>query len=139
MKDEYPALATVGRRKANIQIIPLIDVVFFLLATFVLFTLSLNKLLSLPATLPKADGEGKSDAIVLQVTDAGVFWDKDFITDKELPPRLAEYVKTTKTPRVLLAGDEQAKYGRTVAALDELRKAGIDEVCFETAPRKTGN
>jgi len=45
------------RRKASIQIIPLIDVVFFLLATFVLFTLSLNKLTSMPLNLPVA-GDG---------------------------------------------------------------------------------
>lgn len=138
MNNHYPALAEVGRRRATIQIIPLIDVVFFLLATFVLFTLSLNKILSLPTTLPVPGGSGESTALVLQVTDAGIYWEKELITDRELPPRLAEYVRTTKNPRVLLAGDEKAKYGRTVAALDEARKAGISEICVETQPRGSG-
>ena len=41
-----------GKKKARIEIIPLIDVIFFLLATFVLFTLSLNRIQSVPITLP---------------------------------------------------------------------------------------
>ena len=44
--------ATAGRR-ARIEIIPLIDVIFFLLATFVLFTLSLNKTGGLPVCCPR--------------------------------------------------------------------------------------
>jgi biopolymer transport protein ExbD len=139
MTNDYPSLASVGRRKANIQIIPLIDVVFFLLATFVLFTLCLNKLISLPVTLPVGDPkETPNHSVVLQVTDAGIFWDKDLITDKELSPRLAEYVKSTKEPRILVAGDEKAKYGPTVAVLDEVRKAGISAVSIETTYRATG-
>ena len=42
------------RKKARIEIIPLIDVIFFLLATFVLFTLSLNRIQSVPVDLPFA-------------------------------------------------------------------------------------
>ena len=42
------------RKKARIEIIPLIDVIFFLLATFVLFTLSLNRIQSVPLNLPVA-------------------------------------------------------------------------------------
>ena len=43
-----------GKKKARIEIIPLIDVIFFLLATFVLFTLSLNKIAAITVVLPKA-------------------------------------------------------------------------------------
>ena len=46
--------ADEGKKKARIEIIPLIDVIFFLLATFVLFTLSLDKIASIPVQLPKA-------------------------------------------------------------------------------------
>lgn len=138
MNNDYAALATAGRRKANIQIIPLIDVVFFLLATFVLFTLSLNRILSVPVVLPAAGEPGPKTSIVLQVTDAGLYWDKELINDQELAPRLAAYVKSTDLPRVLLSSDEKAKYGQTVTALDEVRKAGIKEVSVETVHRATG-
>ncbi len=47
--------ADEGKKKARIEIIPLIDVVFFLLATFVLFTLSLQRISSVDVTLPNAD------------------------------------------------------------------------------------
>lgn len=134
---EIPELSP--RRKANVQIIPLIDVVFFLLATFVLYTLMLNKIASIPLTLPVADrGEPGQPPLVLQVTEAGLYWDKELITERELPIRLSTYVKETKNPRVMLAGDNTAKYGATTAALDEVRKAGIKEVSVETVWRATG-
>jgi biopolymer transport protein ExbD len=142
------AQTSSGRKKANIQIIPLIDVIFFLLATFVLFTLSLNKIVSVPVELPVAAPKDDRPVdinnlpVVLQVTDAGIYWDKDLITERELPPRLLNYVQQTrlkaKEPRVLLAGDDRAKFGPTVAALDEVRKAGITQVSIETVDRGTG-
>ncbi len=137
------AQQSTGRKKANIQIIPLIDVVFFLLATFVLFTLSLNKIISIPVELPVAAPPTTSQPnpdppVVLQVTDAGIYWDKELITDRELRPRLDQYVHSAKNPRILLAGDERAKYGPTVAALDEVRDAGITQVSIETVYRATG-
>ena len=132
-----------GRKKANIQIIPLIDVVFFLLATFVLFTLSLNKIVSVPVDLPVASdrpaaANPDNQPVILQVTDAGIYWDKELITDRELPPRLYQYKQNAKNPRILLAGDDRAKFGPTVTALDEVRKAGITQVSFETVYRGTG-
>lgn len=137
------AQTSSGRKKANIQIIPLIDVVFFLLATFVLFTLSLNKIISVPVELPVASPPVETKInpdppVILQVTDAGIYWDKDLITERELPPRLFQYVQNAKNPRILLAGDDRAKYGPTVAALDEVRKAGITQVSIETVYRATG-
>ena len=141
------AQTSSGRKKANIQIIPLIDVIFFLLATFVLFTLSLNKIISVPVDLPVAAPStptppSDNAPVVLQVTDAGIYWDKELITDRELPPRLQTYVQQMRIksgePRILLAGDDRAKYGPTVLALDEVRKAGIQQVSFETVYRATG-
>ena len=50
------------RKKARIEIIPLIDVIFFLLATFVLFTLSLNSIRSVDVNLPVATGPDDPNA-----------------------------------------------------------------------------
>ena len=49
-------------KKARIDIIPLIDVIFFLLATFVLFTLSLNKIQSMQVNLPQASASAPKPA-----------------------------------------------------------------------------
>jgi biopolymer transport protein ExbD len=132
-----------GPKKARIEIIPLIDVIFFLLATFVLFTLSLNAIQSVPVDLPKAAPAAPSDpddeTVVLQVSDAGTaYWNKELIGFPEIAPRLSEYKNSHANARVLITGDDKAKYGAAVKALDEVRKAGITQVSIETTYRPSG-
>ena len=131
-----------GVKKARIDIIPLIDVIFFLLATFVLFTLSLNKIQSVPVDLPQATPSAKpnpeDESVVVQVSDgATVYWNKELISFADIPSRLISYKASVASPRVLVTGDDKAKYGAMVNALDEVRKAGI-QVSIETAYRPTG-
>ncbi len=100
-----------GPKKARIEIIPLIDVIFFLLATFVLFTLSLNKIQSLPVNLPVASPTSSSkpdeDIVTLQVSDQGTcYWNKELINVSEIGPRLQQYKTQVPEPRVLIAGDD---------------------------------
>ena len=83
-------------KKATINVIPLIDVIFFLLATFVLFTLSLNKIESVPINLPRATpsmpNEEDDTSVTLQVSDIGnLYWNKELISFSELTPRLTQY------------------------------------------------
>jgi biopolymer transport protein ExbD len=131
-----------GKKKARIEIIPLIDVIFFLLATFVLFTLSLNKIVSVPVNLPVASNNPApktDDSVTLQVSDQGTcYWNKELISLAEIGPRLEQYKTQVPEPRVLIAGDDKAKFGITVRALDEVRKAGIQQVSVETRLRPTG-
>ena len=132
-----------GKKKARIEIIPLIDVIFFLLATFVLFTLSLNKIVSVPVQLPVAtentNTKPDEDMVTLQMSDSGTcYWNHELISVNEIGPRLANYKSQIASPRVLIAGDNRAKFGPVVMALDEVRKAGIDQVSVETRVRPTG-
>jgi biopolymer transport protein ExbD len=132
-----------GSKKARIEIIPLIDVIFFLLATFVLFTLSLNKIQSVPVDLPQASVNARpnpeDDTVILQISEAGsAFWNREPIASSDIPRRLADYKTTSSAPRVLVSGDDKASYGDTVRALDEVRKAGITQVSIETAFRSAG-
>ena len=77
-----------GKKKARIEIIPLIDVVFFLLATFVLFTLSLDKIQSLPYNLPVAQpNTAKPDpydepvgSIHRSPMQGTLYWNKEIIS-----------------------------------------------------------
>jgi biopolymer transport protein ExbD len=131
------------RKKARIEIIPLIDVIFFLLATFVLFTLSLNRIQSVPVDLPFASPEPQrieqKDSVTLQVSDQGnLYWNKELIDIDELAPRLEQFTRQAQAPRVLVAGDDRAKWGVTVRVLDEVRKAHIEKVSMETRTRPTG-
>ncbi|MEN9402829.1 MAG: hypothetical protein RL091_1532 [Verrucomicrobiota bacterium] len=132
------------RKKARIEIIPLIDVIFFLLATFVLFTLSLNRIQSVPVDLPVAappspTPPNPNDNVTIQVSgDGAIFWNKELIDMGEVPSRLAFFKTQTEDPRILISGDEKARFGLTVAVLDEVRKAGINKFSVETRTRPTG-
>ncbi|MBL9188535.1 MAG: biopolymer transporter ExbD [Opitutaceae bacterium] len=141
--------AQEGAKKARIEIIPLIDVIFFLLATFVLFTLSLQRITSVPVTLPVASPPGppnpNDNTVYLQVSDDGNYYWKqggqgtpELITTSEIAPRLADYKRSENNPRVLVRGDTRAKFGAAVNALDEVRKSGIDQVSVETVSSPTG-
>ncbi|HTL66883.1 MAG TPA: biopolymer transporter ExbD [Lacunisphaera sp.] len=131
-----------SRKKARIEIIPLIDVIFFLLATFVLFTLSLNRIQSVPVDLPVASQkppDTKDESVTIQVSEVGtIFWNRELIDPGELPSRIAYYKSQTQDPRILIAGDEKARFGTTVSVLDEVRKAGITKFSVETRTRPTG-
>jgi biopolymer transport protein ExbD len=131
-----------GKKRARIEIIPLIDVIFFLLATFVLFTLSLNKIQSLPLQLPVAaqSSTPPDDTMVtIQISAQGTcYWNRDLITLNEVAPRLEQYKTHVSVPRILIAGDDKAKFGPTAEVLDEVRKAGIEQVSIETRVRPTG-
>jgi biopolymer transport protein ExbD len=138
------AAASEAKKKARIEIIPLIDVIFFLLATFVLFTLSLNKIQSVPVQLPVASPNPappseKDETVILQVSDQGTcYWNKELINLSEVTPRLEHYMTQVGNPRVLIATDDKARFGVAISVLDEVRKAGIQQVSVETRVRSTG-
>jgi len=126
-----------GKKRARIEIIPLIDVIFFLLATFVLFTLSLNQSYGIQVTLPTAtqtEPRDPADTITISVTaDGTIGWNKDVISPDEFITRLGVLRATAQNPRVLINADEDASYQSVFGyILNEVRKADIDHVYFET-------
>ena len=137
-------IAALAPRKARVEIIPLIDVIFFLLATFVLFTLSLDKIGSVVANMPKPGDPTENRDVTLQANDAGVYWKEgdaaaDFISWSEVRPRLVEYKGRTAVPRVSVHGDKSARLGGAVRLLDEIRLSGIEQVALLTVVRPTGS
>ncbi|HWA29381.1 MAG TPA: biopolymer transporter ExbD [Lacunisphaera sp.] len=133
-------VAVFAPRKARVEIIPLIDVIFFLLATFVLFTLSMDKLHTLALTLPVGGSPSKAqpDIVSIQLSaDGAVFWNRELIDAKEVPARLEHYKVETDEPRVMISADERAKFGEAIAVFDQVRQSGIAKVSIETKPRPT--
>jgi biopolymer transport protein ExbD len=136
-------------RKARVEIIPLIDVIFFLLATFVLFTLSLQKTRDLDLELPAAtETSGAPDftTLFVQASESGTYYVKqgttgmaELISAAELRPRLENYRDSTSTPRVFIRSDRKAKFADGIYALDEVRLAGIKQVSVETVPSAPGS
>jgi len=126
-----------GKKKARIEIIPLIDVIFFLLATFVLFTLSLNRSQGLHVALPDSETGVPRDpagTATITVTSEGTLaWDKDPVTLDEFLTRLKEFhIEHPDDARILINGDSDATYSTVVYVFDEVRKAGVDKVLIET-------
>jgi biopolymer transport protein ExbD len=125
-----------GVKKARIEIIPLIDVVFFLLATFVLYTLSLNKSDGLTVVLPAVETSEPRDTagtVTISVTDEGaIAWNKDLVTLDEFLQRLQKYRADEPDGKILINGDERAFFAQAVYVFDEARKAGFTKVFIET-------
>jgi biopolymer transport protein ExbD len=128
-----------GTKKARIEIIPLIDVIFFLLATFVLFTLSLNKSGGLAVALPATRTSEPRDpgtSVTLSIREDGTLgWDKELITLDQFLLRLQAYKQVNPDGRVLINGDQNALFSQVRYVVDEVRKAGLTKVLIETRIR----
>lgn len=131
-----------GSKKARIEIVPLIDVVFFLLATFVLFTLSLNKSEGLTVSLPPAStGEPRDPAGSATITvavDGSLAWNKEQISEEEFLLRLETYRRSTEDPRLLINGDENALFSRVRYVFDQARRLEFKKILLETRVRQPG-
>lgn len=138
-----PALRTLLAREqarhARIEIIPLIDVIFFLLATFVLFTLSLEKIKVLDVELPETTHIA-SEAVTLRIADANtLFWGADMLLRAELPAKLAHY-KTTEAEvnrRIMISTEPGVVLGTATDVLDEIRRAKGIKVTFDMRVAKS--
>ena len=129
-----------GVKRARIEIIPLIDIIFFLLATFVMVSLSMTKNQGVNVSLPTAGSAASlgnqqemEKAVTLSVTGKGdVFWNKEKITLAQLPLKLQTLKATAKDPKVIINSDAEADFKNVVAVLDEVRKIGIAKVGINT-------
>ncbi len=126
-----------GTKKARIEVIPLIDVIFFLLATFVLFTLSLNKSEGVSVSLPETATSGPRDpagTYTISITSEGTLaWNKDLISLDEFLDRLdVVYQQEGKEAQFLINGDQAANFSQARYVLDEVRKSGFQKVKIET-------
>ena len=130
----------VTGKRARIEIIPLIDIIFFLLATFIMVSLSMTKNQGVQVALPTAgsaaslgDQQEMDKAVTLSVTDKGdVFFNKEKITMAQLPLRLQALKSAAKEPKVIINSDARADFKHVVAVLDEVRKIGIAKVGINT-------
>jgi biopolymer transport protein ExbD len=123
-------------RRARIEIIPLIDIMFFLLATFVMVSLSMVKNQGVPVKLPVASTsapQDRKDYTSITVDQKGdFFFNKEPIARADLGPRLQQLKATQEDPKIFINGDGKTEFNNVVAVLDETRKAGISKVAIET-------
>lgn len=125
------------KKHAKIEIIPLIDVVFFLLATFIMVSLSMTKNEGITVNVPSASTanakEQKDQTLTLSVAQSGeIFFNKEKINPAQLPLRLQNFKSANKEPQVVVNGDGEAGYKSIVAVIDEVKKVGITKVALST-------
>lgn len=122
----------------SIMIVPMIDIIFFLLVFFMLSMLTMvtqkTIVLRLPQTVAAKIDTTKT--IPISVDGNGVlYWERDRITIEELPAKLsAAKAETDEDEKltIVLRGDVAAQYGQVVTVLDHVRLAGIDRVSIAT-------
>lgn len=121
--------------EARIEIIPLIDIMFFLLAAFMLVSLSMTHLQRVPINLPEASTgvpDSKTPPYQIAIDSNGVTtWEQKIVTLSEITARLKATGATRET-RVLISADEDARHKQVLGVLNAIRDAGVDKVSFET-------
>jgi biopolymer transport protein ExbD len=130
----------VPRRRPRLEIIPFIDIMFFLLATFMMVSLSMIRNETLPVQLPKATTAIKTDPkdrITLTVAPRGeLYWNRERVSLEELKGRLEALKASTPEPRIYLNGDKDAAFQDVVTVLDLVRKEGITRIAIQTTHPK---
>jgi biopolymer transport protein ExbD len=121
--------------EARIEIIPLIDIMFFLLAAFMLVSLSMVNLKGLRVELPTATGataETSRNLVNITVDKAGmIYLERQPVGPNELATALAAMWNANPGLRVFVSGDREARHGDVIRVLDVARGAGIEKVAFE--------
>jgi len=124
------------KRKARIEIIPLIDIVFFLLATFVMVSLSMVQNQGISVNLPKAGSGVPQDRSLMTVvsiaSDGAVFVNKERTDLETMKQRLAALRSQENDLKVSIQADENTDFGHAVRVMDEIRKLGIQKLSIQT-------
>ena len=113
-------------KRGRIEIIPMIDVMFFLLATFMLASLSMQNLHSLPVDLPQghaAPMQAKTPVTLTITADSRIFLDKTPVTLDTLTATLKSMLGGPDTS-IIVAADSSAPNGITVQSMLKARAAG---------------
>jgi len=122
------------RKRTRLEIIPLIDIMFFLLASFMMVSLQMQKVRTIKASLPTATqitSTAKPDMIKLKVDSYGQpSVDNKPMTFPELGNLLAERLRVNTNVPVYLRGSRNPTHGEMIYVLDFVKRAGVQRVAF---------
>ena len=127
---------------AEINIIPLVDVMLVLLIIFMVITPMLNNKVNVD--LPKADAAvvmedaNKEDAVIVAVTrDGRTFLGGDQVTVDDLGSKISAKLENKTSKQVFMRADTRANYGKVMDAVDGIRSAGVSQLGLLTEKRET--
>ena len=126
-------------QKARIEIIPMIDVIFFLLVFFMISTLSMTINRGLPVNLPTAatsQKEVRENVNLTVMQDGSMFLNKKRITRQDIGQRVKAAMASDPQLTVVINADGQVLHSTVVDILDELRLAGVSGLAIAVKPGK---
>ena len=114
---------------------------FFLLATFVMVSLSMVKNEGVSVMLPgssTSEAKEKDDSITtVSVAESGdVYINQEKVTMSQLPLRLSSIKASNPDPKFTLNADSRANFDKVVIVLDEIRKLGVTKIGISTKTRQ---
>jgi biopolymer transport protein ExbD len=128
-------------KRTKIEIIPMIDTMFFLLVFFMLSSLALTRLNGLPVNLPRASAAPKQAPTDLTITidkHEQIYINKEPVTPENLAQKLVEKAGGPNVDlanaSVIINADLSVPHGLVVKCIDEARGVGITRFSIATAP-----
>jgi biopolymer transport protein TolR len=127
---------------AEINVTPLVDVMLVLLIIFMITAPMLTQ--GLDVSLPQAEGKSfelaSNNPAKITVTAAGaVYVDGTAVGSQNLDLTLGPMLRAKRIKRALLEADQGVPYGRVVAVLDVMNRAGVEQLGMITKPGEDGN
>jgi biopolymer transport protein ExbD len=126
----------IPHKRARIEIIPLIDIMFFLLASFMMVSLSQTHMKGIRVNLPSANyvppPDQKKDYVAVRVAEGGVvYFDNVIVNSDQVLPRLDELHRANSDVKVSISADKLALHGDVITVLDQARSVGIQKIGYQ--------
>lgn len=124
--------------KPSIMIVPMIDIIFFLLVFFMLSMLTMVSQKTIALQLPAATVAKVDTTKTLPVSvdkNGAIYFEREKISLPDLQSRLISAKEKSEKITVVLRGDVDSSYGDVVTVMDAIRHAGIDCISIATESR----
>lgn len=126
----------IPHKKARIEIIPLIDIMFFLLASFMMVSLSQTRMKGIRVNLPAANyvppPNQPKDYVAVRVSEGNtVYFDNVMVNGDQVLPRLSELHRSNPEIKVSISADKMALHGDVITVLDQARSVGIQKIGYQ--------
>jgi biopolymer transport protein ExbD len=126
-------------KKARIEIIPMIDTIFFLLVFFMISTLSMRQFRGMPVNLPKAASGQQAPAESASITitrENQIFLDKQAVDQTTLGDLLRAQLVKNPELWVVINADNGLEHGRVVEVMDIARSASVAKMAIAVKPKE---
>lgn len=128
------------RKRARIEIIPMIDTIFFLLVFFMIFSLSLTRQAGIGVEPPQGGAPLRQSAQVVIVipSERAVMLDGESVAEESLPARLKQSLAAHPDSVAVVIADKEVSHGRVVQIMEVARMAGAKRFAIGTTGKSGG-